>query len=171
MTSRRSLIVSGAAGALVIAAVFAAVIAGADKTGSGEIDDWAGLNGYAPGVAVLLAIFFLALAGIPPLAGWFAKFVMFQAVMGSAGAWGVVLAVIAAVNAVIALYYYARIVKTVFMDPVPASAPVEQAAGTEIAPALVLALGLTAVVVVVAGFLPQILALFGEAAKALSFGG
>jgi len=150
---------------------FAAVIAGADKTGSGEIDDWAGLNTYAPRVAVLLAIFFLALAGIPPLAGWFAKFVMFRAVMGAAGAWGVVLAVIAAVNAVIALYYYARIVKVVFMDPVPATAPVEQAAETETHPALVLALGITAVVVVVAGFFPQILAFFGEAARALSFGG
>jgi len=150
---------------------FAAVIAGADKIGSGEIDDWAGMNGYAPRVAVLLAIFFLALAGIPPLAGWFAKFVMFRAVMGAAGAWGVVLAVIAAVNAVIALYYYARIVKVVFMDPVPATAPVEQAAETDTHPALVLALGITAVVVVVAGFFPQILAFFGEAARALSFGG
>ncbi len=150
---------------------FAAVIAAADKTGSGEIDDWAGLNRYVPRVAVLLAIFFLALAGIPPLAGWFAKFVMFRAVMGAAGAWGVVLAVIAAINAVIALYYYARIVKVVFMDPVPASAPVEQAAETDTHPALVLALGITAVVVVVAGFLPQILAFFGEAARALSFGG
>ena len=83
---------------------FAVVIAGAEKTGSGEIDDWAGLSRYAPGLAVLLAIFFFALAGIPPLAGWFAKFVMFRAVMGGgAGAWGVALAVIAAVNAVIAL--------------------------------------------------------------------
>ena len=144
---------------------------GHESKNENEIDDWAGLNRYLPGVAVLLAIFFLSLAGIPPLAGWFAKFVMFQAVMGSAGAWGVVLAVIAAVNAVIALYYYARIVKVVFMDPVPASAPVEQAAETDTHPALVLALGITAVMVVVAGFLPQILAFFGEAARALSFGG
>ena len=84
-----------------------------------EIEDWAGINRYAPGVASLLAIFFFALAGIPPLAGWFAKFVMFRSVMGGgAGAWGAVLAVIAAVNAVIALYYYARVVKTVFMDSV-----------------------------------------------------
>ncbi len=150
---------------------FAAVIAAADKTGSGEIDDWAGLNRYVPRVAVLLAIFFLSLAGIPPLAGWFAKFVMFRAVMGAAGAWGVVLAGIAAINAVIALYYYARIVKVIFMDPVPASAPVEQAAEADTHPALVLALGVTAVVVVVAGFFPQILAFFGEAARALSFGG
>ena len=98
--------------------------------------------------------FFFALAGIPPLAGWFAKFVMFRSVMGGgAGAWGAALAVIAAVNAVIALYYYARIVKTAFMDPVPATAPVERAAGIRTAPSLLLALGVTAAVVLIAGFM------------------
>jgi len=147
---------------------FAVVIAGAEKTGSGEIDDWAGLSRYAPGLAVLLGIFFFALAGIPPLAGWFAKFVMFRAVMGGgAGAWGAVLAVIAAINAVIALYYYARIVKTAFMDEVPATAPVELAAERRIAPALGLALGVTAVVVIVAGFYPPVLSFLGDAARAL----
>jgi len=151
---------------------FAVVIAGAEKTGSADLDDWAGISRYAPGVASLLAIFFFSLAGIPPLAGWFAKFVMFRSVMGGgAGAWGAVLAVIAAVNAVIALYYYARVIKTAFMDPVPASAPVELAAERQIAPALALALGVTAAVVIAAGFYPPILSFFGDAARALAFGG
>jgi NADH-quinone oxidoreductase subunit N len=127
---------------------------------------------YAPGLSTLLAIFFFALAGIPPLAGWFAKFVMFRSVMGGgAGAWGAVLAVIAAVNAVIALYYYARIVKSAFMDSVPATAPVESAAEHRTAPALLLALGVTAAVVVIAGFYPPVLSFFGDAARALAFGG
>lgn len=147
---------------------FAVVIAGADRTGSGEIDDWAGLNRHSPGLAVLLALFFFSLAGIPPLAGWFAKFVMFRAVVGTSGAWGVALAVVAAVNAVIALAYYARVVKTAFMDPVPAG--LEPRRGPS-APALALALGVTAAVVVVAGFFPQVLAFFGDAARALAFGG
>ena len=64
---------------------FAAVIAVAERTGSGEIDDWAGLARYAPGLASLLGVFFFSLAGIPPLAGWFAKFVMFKAVLGDSG--------------------------------------------------------------------------------------
>ena len=50
---------------------------------------------YAPGLAGLLALFFLSLAGIPPLAGWFAKFVMFRSVMSVGGGWAIALAVIA----------------------------------------------------------------------------
>ena len=151
---------------------FAVVMAGADKTGSGEIDDWAGLSRYAPGLAALLAIFFFALAGIPPLSGWFAKLVMFRSVMGTGvGAWGIVLAVIAALNAVIALYYYARVVKVAFMDPVPATAPLELAAERRVAPALGLALGVTAAVVIAAGFYPPILSFFGDMARTLAFGG
>jgi NADH-quinone oxidoreductase subunit N len=147
------------------------VIAGAAKTGSGEIDDWAGLTRYAPGVAGLLGLFLFSLAGIPPLAGWFAKFVMFKAVMGALDSgWGVALAVIAAVNAVIALFYYARVVKTVFMDPVAETAPIEEAAARPVARPLALALGITAATVVVAGFFPQILAFFGEASRAIAFG-
>ncbi len=150
---------------------FGAVIAGSDKAGSGEIDDWAGLNRYAPGVAVLTAVFFFSLAGVPPLAGWFAKLVMFRAVFADgANVWAVSLAVIAAVNAVIALFYYARIVKTVFMDAPPATAPIEEAVSRPVAAPLALALGLTALVVIVAGFFPQVLAFFGDATRALALG-
>jgi NADH-quinone oxidoreductase subunit N len=151
---------------------FAVVIAGAHKIGSGEIEDWAGLGRYAPGLASLLAVFFFSLAGIPPLSGWFAKFVMFRAVLGAfESPWGVTLAVIAAVNAVIALVYYARVVKSAFMDDVPVSAPVDAAAERELAPSLGLALAITAVAVVVTGFFPQILAFFGDAARTLAVGG
>jgi NADH-quinone oxidoreductase subunit N len=150
---------------------FGVVIAAAAKTGSGELEDWSGLTRYAPRVATLLAVFLFSLAGIPPLAGWFAKFVMFKAVMGGLGsAWGVALAVIAAVNAVIALFYYARVVKTVFMDPVAETAPIEEAISTPVARPLALALGITAVAVVVTGFFPQVLAFFGEASRTIAFG-
>ena len=120
--------------------------------------------------AVLIAVFFFALAGIPPLAGWFAKFVMFRAVIGAfASPWAVALAVIAAVNAVIALYYYARVVKSVFMDDVPVTIPQDTAAEMKMAPSLTLAIGLTAAVTLLVGLYPQALAFFGEAARA--FGG
>lgn len=148
---------------------FAAVIATAARVGSGEIDDWGGLGRYAPSLAAFLTVFFFALAGIPPLAGWFAKFVMFRAVIGAfSSPWAVVLAVIAAVNAVIALVYYARVVKTVYMDPVPETVDVD--APTIVAPSLRVALAITAVTVVVTGFFPQILAFFGDASRVLAGG-
>ena len=46
---------------------------------SGEISSWGGLFEYAPGLTVLMTVFLFALAGIPPLGGWFAKFLVFQA--------------------------------------------------------------------------------------------
>jgi NADH-quinone oxidoreductase subunit N len=148
---------------------FAAVIAASARVGSGEIDEWGGLGRYSPSLAAYLTMFFFALAGIPPLAGWFAKFVMFRAVIGAfSSPWAIVLASIAAVNAVIALVYYARVVKTVYMDPVPEHADADSP--TVIAPSLKLALVITAVVVIVAGFFPQILGFFGEASRALASG-
>jgi NADH-quinone oxidoreductase subunit N len=150
---------------------FAVVIAGASKAASGNLDDWGGMNRYAPGLASLLALFFFSLAGIPPLAGWFAKFVMFRAVIGAfESPWAVALAVIAAVNAVIALVYYARVVKSVYMDDVPVTVPVDRAVLTEIPRPLGLAIGITAAVVIVVGFFPQMLGFFGEVTERLVAG-
>ena len=50
-------------------------------------------------------------------------------------------------------------------------APIELAAEKETAPALLLALGVTTAVVIVAGFYPPVLSFFGDAARALAFGG
>ena len=102
---------------------FAVVIAGANRLKSTAIADWAGLGTYAPGLATLLALFFASLAGIPPLAGWFAKLVMFTSVMGVDSGWATTLAVIAAVNSVVAFYYYAKVIKAVWFDPVPTHIP------------------------------------------------
>jgi NADH-quinone oxidoreductase subunit N len=144
---------------------FAAVIAVAERTGSAEVDDWAGLARYSPALASLLGVFFFSLAGIPPLAGWFAKFVMFKAVLGDGGGgWGVALAVVAAVNAVIALFFYARVLKVAFMDPTPAVLP----EGASASRPLAVALAVTAAVTLAAGFYPQMLAFFSEAARALA---
>lgn len=80
--------------------------------------------------------------------------------------WAVVLASLAAVNAVIALVYYARVVKTAFMDDVPAA--IDQAAPTEVSPSLRLAMVLTGAVVLVTGFLPQIIAFLGDASRTIA---
>ncbi len=99
---------------------FAVVLAVARKTRSAEISTWAGLFEYAPGLAVLMTLFFFSLAGIPPLGGWLAKFVVFRALLQpDVTASGVALAVVVGVNSVIALYYYANVARTMWMDPVP----------------------------------------------------
>jgi NADH-quinone oxidoreductase subunit N len=99
---------------------FAVVLAVARKTRSAEISSWGGLFEYAPGLTVLMTIFLFSLAGIPPLGGWLAKFVVFRAlVQPDLTAGGVTLAVVVGVNSVIALYYYANIAREMWMKPVP----------------------------------------------------
>ena len=147
---------------------FAVVIAGARKTQSGEIERWSGLGTVDPILGVLTAVFFFSLAGIPPLAGWFAKFEMFRSVMIADPA-TVALAVIAAVNAVIALYYYARVIKAVWLDT-----PVgEFAEGAETAPvgSLRLALGVAVALTIAIGVYPSIAAFVSDAARVLATGG
>jgi NADH-quinone oxidoreductase subunit N len=86
-------------------------------------------------------------------------------VLGDGGnPWGVALAVVAAVNAVIALFFYARVLKVAFMDRAPDPLP----SGAPLSRPLAAALVLTLAVVLAAGFFPQLLAFFGEAARALA---
>jgi NADH-quinone oxidoreductase subunit N len=98
---------------------FAVVIAAARKTRSGEISSFAGLFEYAPSLAVLMAIFLFSLAGVPPLGGWQAKFVVFRAVIDAGEVWAYTLAVVMAINSVIALAYYANVARQMWMQPVP----------------------------------------------------
>jgi NADH-quinone oxidoreductase subunit N len=139
---------------------FAVVITVARKTRSGEISSYGGLFEYAPGLATLMTIFVFALAGIPPLAGWFAKFVVFRAVLDAGTPAAVVLGVITAVNSVIALFYYASVAREMWMRPVPDDdrTPVR---GTS---SLSLALGLTCAATILLGALPGIVAHLGEIA-------
>ena len=98
---------------------FAVVMAVARKTGSGEISSFGGVFEYAPGLAALMAIFLFSLAGIPPLGGFWAKFFAFRAVIDAGTNWGYGLAVVMAVNSVIALAYYANLARQMFMEPAP----------------------------------------------------
>jgi NADH-quinone oxidoreductase subunit N len=99
---------------------FAVVLAVARKTRSAEISTWGGLFEYAPGLTVLMTVFLFSLAGIPPLGGWLAKFVVFQSLLEpDLTSGGVALAVVVGVNSVIALHYYANVAKEMWMKPVP----------------------------------------------------
>ncbi len=99
---------------------FAVVLAVARKTRSAEIESLGGLFEYAPGLTVLMTVFLFSLAGIPPLGGWLAKFIVFRTLLQpDLTAGGVTLAVVVGVNSVIALYYYANVAKEMWMKPVP----------------------------------------------------
>jgi NADH-quinone oxidoreductase subunit N len=140
---------------------FAVVIAVARKTRSGDIASYGGLYEYAPGLTLLMTIFMFSLAGIPPLAGAWAKIFVFRAVLDSGTPSAVVLGVIAAVNAVIALFYYASVPRLMWMNPVPDGdrTPIRVPA------TLQAALALTVLVVVAIGIYPQLFARLGDAAS------
>lgn len=132
------------------------------RVGSYELKDWGGLNRWAPGLALTLAVFFMSLAGLPPLAGWFAKFAMFQATIGVGNWWGYSIAIIAAVNSVIAFVYYANVVKTAFFDSVPDGVDIEALENERITAPIGFALGLTVFGVLVLGVFPGLAASLGE---------
>jgi NADH-quinone oxidoreductase subunit N len=78
-----------------------------------EIDELAGLAQTNLAMATVLALLLFSLAGIPPLAGFFAKFYVFVAAVKE-GLWG--LAVFGVLASVVGAYYYVRIVKVMFFD-------------------------------------------------------
>ena len=141
---------------------FAVVIAVRNRLRTDDLNAWGGLHNYAPGLATLLAIFFLSLAGVPPLAGWFAKLVMFRSALSIGGGWAIALAVIAVINAVIGFAYYAKVVKAAWFDPIPEAVPADDLRGRSVVPSLQFALGITAVAVLVLGFYPDAIARLGQ---------
>ena len=93
---------------------FAVILAMRRKDGMvEEIGDLAGLSKTNPAMALFLTILMLSLAGLPPLAGFFAKYFVFMAAVES-GLYA--LAVIGVLASVVGLYYYLRIVKTMWFD-------------------------------------------------------
>jgi NADH-quinone oxidoreductase subunit N len=145
---------------------FAVIIAVSRKTRSGDIASFAGLFSYAPGLAVLMTVFLASLAGIPPLGGWYAKFGAFNAVLTARSGWGYSIAVIAAVNAVIATAYYITVMREMWMKPVPDG---------DVTPVLVhgsikAALAITGIATLVFGVLPGITGHSGLTELAGAFG-
>jgi len=98
---------------------FAVIITVSRRITSGEIKDWGGLFTYAPGLAVAMGVFLFGLGGIPPAAGWFAKFQLFGSVLSAGTTAAYIMAVVMAVNSVISLAYYLNVMRTMFMDDVP----------------------------------------------------
>jgi len=111
-----------------------------------EIDDLAGLMSRAPGAAILMLIFLLSLAGVPPTAGFIGKYWIFLSLIET-GHYG--LAVLAVAYAVVALYYYFRVVVAMFMKKSPDTIPLATSPGLSVA----LAVTLSATLVI--GIYPQ----------------
>lgn len=93
-------------------AAFSIVVLVANKTGSDEISDFAGLSRRSPYLGLFLMIALLSLAGVPPLAGFFAKFFVFQAAIEA----GLIrLAIIGVLNVIVGLYYYLTVIKVLLV--------------------------------------------------------
>lgn len=82
-------------------------------TGKENMDDYRGLYKTNPFLTWVLTIALFSLAGIPPTAGFFGKFFL---LMAGAGHGNYLLITIAALNMIISLYYYLKVVKVMFMD-------------------------------------------------------
>lgn len=92
---------------------FAVVIIVSNAIQSEAIDGYAGLYKKDPFSAIALTVSLLSLGGIPPLAGFLAKFFILAAAVEAKL---VILALIMVINSVVALYYYVRIVKFMFLN-------------------------------------------------------
>jgi NADH-quinone oxidoreductase subunit N len=103
--------------ALTNLGAFIAVIAISNKLDSDLIADYAGMGRRAPLLALALTLCLISLIGMPPAAGFMAKFYIFSAAVQHHLLWLVIIAVI---NSVISAYYYLRVVKVMWFGQ-PAS--------------------------------------------------
>jgi NADH-quinone oxidoreductase subunit N len=96
-------------------------------TGSDTIDSLKGMGFRAPLISIVMVVFLVSLTGLPPTVGFYGKYLLFVETVDSGLIW---LAVVAAINSVVSLFYYLRVAKALFL-----SKPSER----EVAPAPVLA--------------------------------
>ncbi len=82
-------------------------------TGKESMDDYNGLYSTNPKLSLLMMLSLFSLAGIPPVAGFFGKFFLFQSAASGGYYWLVFIAVL---NATISLYYYLLVVKAMFIN-------------------------------------------------------
>ncbi|MBI5502043.1 MAG: NADH-quinone oxidoreductase subunit N [Deltaproteobacteria bacterium] len=95
---------------------FLAVMAVRARIGSESISDYKGLGTRSPYLAALLAIFLFSLVGLPPLGGFIGKFYVFAAVLHVKYKFFYFLALVGVLNSAVSLYYYARVIKTMFLE-------------------------------------------------------
>ena len=111
-----------------------------------DVEDMAGLVHKSPGYAFLMLIFLLSLAGIPPTAGFIGKYFIFLSLIQTGHYF---LAVIATLYVAVAIYYYFRIVRSMFTSPLAEPAPLATSFG------LKLALAITGLMTLGVGLYPE----------------
>ncbi len=133
------------AGAFIAAAAVVWMVT-SEKTGNLDVpdhlDSFRGLGKRMPLAAFCMMIFVFALAGIPPTAGFMAKFVLFSSTIEAGMSW---LAVIAILNSALSLFYYARLVRYMYFMPPEGkkvSVPFPYAAALLLATAGVMVIGI-----------------------------
>jgi NADH-quinone oxidoreductase subunit N len=94
------------------------------ETGGDDFSHFTGLRSRSPWLAGCMAIFMLSLAGLPPLAGFFGKFYLFNAALRAGGDYGLLwLVALALFGSLVSFYYYLLVLKVIFVDrtasPVP----------------------------------------------------
>jgi len=100
--------------ALTNLGAFIAIIAITNALNSDNISDFAGMGKRAPVLALALTLCLISLVGMPPAAGFMAKFYIFRGAVQQGLLWLVIIAVI---NSVISAYYYLRVVKVMWFNP------------------------------------------------------
>ena len=111
------------AGAFIAVAVVGYMVLSDNKNAKNtdDLSNFAGLGKRAPITALSLFIFFLALAGIPPSAGFIGKFVLFYSIMVEAlkpaTSWFLIIVIIAILNSALSIYYYARVIRYMYVLP------------------------------------------------------
>jgi NADH-quinone oxidoreductase subunit N len=124
------------------------------QLGNDKIYDLAGLSRRAPFLSLCLAIFLLSLAGIPPLSGFFAKFLLFAALLAAGPGSKLLLSlvILAIAMSAISLFYYLRVLKRVYVaDPPDGASEIESPLLMQII------VGLLAGSVVILGCAPDLL--------------
>jgi NADH-quinone oxidoreductase subunit N len=111
-----------------------------------DLDDLSGLMQKNPGYALLMLVFLLSLAGIPPTAGFLGKYYIFLSLIET-HKYG--LAVIATLYVAVSLYYYFRLVRSMFVQPQTNNEPVTSSAGVRVA------LAVTGLLTLVIGIYPE----------------
>ena len=91
---------------------FYVVMLVANKTGSEDISAYKGLGYRSPMLGVAMAIFLVSLTGLPPTAGFIGKLYLFVALLDAKWIW---LALVGVLNSVVSLYYYARVLRYMFL--------------------------------------------------------
>jgi NADH-quinone oxidoreductase subunit N len=95
-----------------------------------DLDDISGLMHKSPGYAVLMLIFLLSLAGIPPTAGFLGKYYIFLSLIQTGH---YTLAVVATLYVAVAIYYYFKIVRSMFVGEETEKAPLATSFGLRVA--------------------------------------